>query len=140
MFNLWSFTMTCLLIKSSNAHWGVIYDEDSTGLRSHTLSMLVNDSPGVLNIVTCVMSRRGYNIQSLAVGTKLVQQLNKLIDLHEVRDITHLPFAERELMLIKIAVNTAARRDILDIAGIFWAKAVDASDHTITLELTGDLN
>ncbi|KAK6915792.1 Acetolactate synthase, small subunit, C-terminal [Dillenia turbinata] len=137
------------LNKVLDAHWGVLTDEDSSGLRSHTLSMLVNDCPGVLNIVTGVISRRGYNIQSLAVGSAEKEGLSRITSVVPgtdesigklVRDLTYLPFAERELMLIKIAVNTAARRDVLDIATIFRAKAVDVSDHTITLELTGDLN
>lgn len=53
----------------------------------------------------------------------------------QVQDLTNLPFAERELMLIKIAANAVARRDVLDIGNIFRAKAVDVSDHTITLEV-----
>ncbi|KAL0785510.1 hypothetical protein Bca101_001756 [Brassica carinata] len=134
-----------------DAHWGLLTDEDTSGLRSHTLSLLVNDVPGVLNLVTGSLAVGHAEAQGISRITtvvpatdesvsKLVQQLYKLVDVHEVHDLTHLPFAERELMLIKIAVNAAARRDVLDIASIFRAKAVDVSDHTITLQLTGDLD
>ena len=94
---------------------------------------------------------------------KLVQQLYKLIDVHKVNDVqfvrsiicaskyfglmqnmwpsqvddlTDLPFAERELMVIKVSGNTAARREILDIGNIFRAECVDLSDHTVTLQVS----
>ncbi|KAH0883331.1 hypothetical protein HID58_059427 [Brassica napus] len=131
-----------------DAHWGLLTDEDTSGLRSHTLSLLVNDVPGVLNLSLAVGHAETEGISRITTVvpatdesvSKLVQQLYKLVDVHEVRDLTHLPFAERELMLIKIAVNAAARRDVLDIASVFRAKTVDVSDHTITLQLTGDLD
>ncbi|XP_068662335.1 acetolactate synthase small subunit 1, chloroplastic-like isoform X2 [Aristolochia californica] len=97
-----------------------------------TLSMLVNDAPGVLNGVTGVFSRRGYNIQSLAVGPAEKEGISYITNVVpgtgvfsrrgyniQVQDLTHLPFAERELMLIKIAANTSACRNVLDIASIF---------------------
>ncbi|CAI0397007.1 unnamed protein product [Linum tenue] len=128
-------------------------------VRRHTISVFVGDESGMINRIAGVFARRGYNIESLAVGLnkdkalftivvsgtervlqQVVEQLQKLVNVLKVRDLTSSPFAERELMLIKIAVNAAARRDVLDIATIFRAKAVDVSDHTITLELTGDLD
>ncbi|KAH0886618.1 hypothetical protein HID58_062714 [Brassica napus] len=121
------------LIATYKPEWLVKIIDEWT-MVTYSLSLLVNDVPGVLNLVTGVFSRRGYNIQSLAVGhpetegisrivpatdesvNKLVQQLYKLVDVHEVGS------------------------QKINCLYIFRAKAVDVSDHTITLQLTGDLD
>eukprot|EP00898_Chlorokybus_atmophyticus_P004309 jgi/Chlat1/487/Chrsp103S00980 len=135
--------------------------EDVEGFEPHVLSLLVDDSPGVLNRVTGVFARRGYNLQSLAVGnaespgvsriiticpgtdesiSKLLKQLYKLVNVVEAKDITHEPHVSRELMLVRIGVGASQRREVLDIASIFRARAIDISQDSLTLEVTGTLD
>ena len=125
----------------------------------HTLSVLVEDESGVLTRIAGLFARRSFNIDSLAVGPtekvgvsritmvvpsdhrtieQLTNQLYKLVNILKVQDITYLPSVERELMLIKINVNSANRSEILDVVQIFRAKVVDLSDHSLIIEVTGD--
>jgi acetolactate synthase I/III small subunit len=125
----------------------------------YTLSILVNKENSVLTKITGLFSRRGYSIESLAIGgtesidisriviilpgtkrsiEQLIKQLYKLIEIIRVEDITHVPCVERELMLLKINASTASRPELLEIANIFRAKVVDFSLKSITLEVTGD--
>nr|YP_009391614.1 acetohydroxyacid synthetase small subunit [Laurenciella marilzae]ARW59758.1 acetohydroxyacid synthetase small subunit [Laurenciella marilzae] len=125
----------------------------------HTLSVLVQDESGVLSRISGLFSRRGFNIDSLAVGPtetsgmsritmslrgdnrtieQLIKQLYKLINIINVQNVTHLPCIERELMLIKLKISDQDRSLILDIANIFRAKVVDISLNSLTLEVTGD--
>lgn len=125
----------------------------------HTLAVLVTNSPGVLYRVAGLFSRRGFNIDSLAVGQtenvnvsrmtivvegdalvleQVVKQLRKLIDVIEVSDITNEEFVARELVLIKVMANPSQRGEIVQIADIFRARIVDLGRHTLTLECTGD--
>jgi acetolactate synthase-1/3 small subunit len=124
-----------------------------------TLSITVQDESGVLTRISTVFSSRGFNIDSIAVGPtenpgiskiiivlpgdhhtieQITKQLNKLIQVIEVNDITTRPCVERELMLIKVQSSPGTRSEILDIAQIFRSKIVDISKTSITIEVTGD--
>lgn len=125
----------------------------------HTLSVLVEDEAGVLCRIAGLFARRGFNIESLAVGPaeepgisritmivpgdnrtieQLTKQLYKLINILKVQDITNIPSVERELVLIKVHADPKQRSEILDIAKIFRANIVDVSSNSITIEITGD--
>lgn len=125
----------------------------------HTLSVLVQDESGVLSRISGLFARRGFNIDSLAVGPaeklgvsritmivrgdnrtieQLIKQLYKLINVLYVQNVTNIPCVERELILIKINAIQTNRSYILEIANIFRAKVVDLSDKCLILEVTGD--
>jgi acetolactate synthase-1/3 small subunit len=124
-----------------------------------TLSITVFNETGVLTRISTVFSSRGFNIESIAVGPtenegiskiiivlpgnyqtieQIIKQLNKLIQVIEVKDITTLPCVERELMLVKVEATRFTRSEIIEIVEIFRSKVVDVSDVSITLEITGD--
>jgi acetolactate synthase-1/3 small subunit len=125
----------------------------------HTLSVLVEDEAGVLTRIAGLFARRGFNIESLAVGPaeqmgvsritmvvpgedqvieQLTKQLYKLINVLKVQDITEIPCVERELMLIKVNASAAMRSEIIEIVQIFRAKVVDVSENSLTVEVSGD--
>ncbi|MDI6719321.1 MAG: acetolactate synthase small subunit [Methanomicrobiales archaeon] len=131
-------------------------------MKAHTLSVLVENRAGVLSRVAGLFSRRGFNIESLAVGTceepgssrmtivvesddsqieQVQKQLNKLIDVIKVSDITENEIVERELALIKVnAEPGSSRAEVMQIASIFRAQIVDVGSKTVVLEATGDTN
>ncbi len=125
----------------------------------HTISVLVENKPGVLARVAGLFSRRGYNIESLAVGTteneavsrmtivasgddlvleQITKQLYKLIDVIKVFDIPKEVAVERELVLIKVSCNEKTRPEIVEIVDIFRGRIVDVSEGAVTIELTGE--
>jgi acetolactate synthase I/III small subunit len=125
----------------------------------HTLSVLVEDEAGVLTRIAGLFARRGFNIESLAVGPaeqmgvsritmvvpgedqvieQLTKQLYKLVNVLKVQDITEIPCVERELMLVKVNATAQLRSEILDIVQIFRAKIVDVSEDSVTIEVSGD--
>jgi len=128
-------------------------------MAKHILIALVEDRPGVLNHVASLIRRRSFNIESIAVGhseqpslsrmtivvdgattavEQVRKQLDKLIDVVKVTDITTGPIVVRELALIKVNANSANRSEIIQIVDIFRAKIVDVSADSVLVEVTGD--
>ncbi len=125
----------------------------------HTLSVLVEDESGALSRIAGLFARRGFNIDSLAVGPaemsgqsritmvvegddqtlqQMSKQLDKLVNVLQVLDLTCCPAVERELMLLKVSAPASERSGILDLVQVFRAKVVDVADEALTLEVVGD--
>jgi acetolactate synthase-1/3 small subunit len=125
----------------------------------HTISVLVENKPGVLARTASLFARRGFNIESLAVSTtedasvsrmtvvvegqegvleQIQKQLYKLIDVIKVSDHTNESVVERELALFKVNAEPKSRAEIMQIADIFRASIVDVGDKTFVIEATGD--
>ncbi len=125
---------------------------------THTLSVLVEDRPGVLARVSGLFSRRGFNIESLAVGPtelkgisrmtimvtvddfpleQVTKQLNKLINVIKIVEQEPSNSVSRELMMIKVRSDATNRSEIIDVVNLFRAKVIDVSPESVTVEATG---
>mgnify|MGYP000997510422 FL=1 len=127
-------------------------------MSTHTLSVLVSNQPGVLTRISGLFSRRGFNIESLAVGPterdavsritlvtqvgdinsleQLVKQLNKLVEVYKIIELEPNS-VQRELILLKVKCNDQNRSAVIDVVGLFRGKAVDVGPESITVEATG---
>jgi acetolactate synthase I/III small subunit len=124
----------------------------------HTISVLVENKFGVLTRVAGLFSGRGYNIDTLNVGPtqdpnlsrmtivtrgddatleQIVKQLNKLANVLDVQDFRDYEYIDRELVLIKVKVDSASRAEVMQITDIFRAKIVDVQSHSLSIEITG---
>ncbi len=127
-------------------------------MSTHTISVLVENKPGVLARISGLFSRRGFNIDSLAVGPtedpatsrmtivvdcaerpleQVTKQLNKLIHVLKIVELDAGRAVERELLLVKVRADPAVRYQILELAEVFRAKIVDVAPETLTIEATG---
>lgn len=128
-------------------------------MHKHTLSVTVENRPGVLARIANLFSRRGYNIESLTVGTtetpgisrmtiivegddavieQVTKQFHKLVDVVKIVDLTDSRAVERELVLIKVRADKNTRGEIVQLADIFRARIVDIGRGTLVIEATGD--
>lgn len=126
----------------------------------YTLAVLVENRPGVLTHISGLISRRAFNIESIAAGPteevdttritigvevedefeleQVVNQLSKLINVIKIANLTYVDSIQRELALIKVRANKANRSDLVDIVEIFRAKIVDVNRETLVIELSGE--
>lgn len=125
----------------------------------HTISVLVENKFGVLTRIAGLFSGRGYNIDTLNVAPtqdpktsrmtivtrgddatleQIVKQLNKLVEVLEVQDFRDYEYIDRELVLIRVKVDSATRPEVVQITDIFRAKIVDVQSASLTIEITGD--
>jgi len=128
-------------------------------MSKHTLSVMVENEPGVLSRVAGLFSGRGFNIYSLnvaptlekgvslmtivaegddAIVEQIVKQLRKLVPTVKVKDLTELSSVDREMVLLKVNAEDSKRAEILRIVDIFRCKVVDVSVDELTIEVTGD--
>ncbi|MEU9184911.1 acetolactate synthase small subunit [Streptomyces sp. NPDC048484] len=128
-------------------------------MSKHTLSVLVENKPGVLARITALFSRRGFNIDSLAVGVtehpdisritivvnvietlpleQVTKQLNKLVNVLKIVELEPGAAVQRELVLVKVRADNETRSQIVEIVQLFRAKTVDVSPEAVTIEATG---
>ncbi len=125
----------------------------------HVLSLLVEDKPGLLTRVAGLFARRGFNIESLAVGTteipglsritvavdvdqhpleQVTKQLNKLINVIKIVELDPAASVQREHMLIKVRADNQTRSNVIEVANLFRASVVDYATDSIVVEVTGD--
>lgn len=124
----------------------------------YTLSVLVENQPGVLSRVVGLFSRRGFNIHSLSVGTtqdstvsritievngdaqtveQVSKQLSKIIEVIKIKTLRDSDLVKRGLMLVKVKVTSKTRSELIEITSVFRANIVDISANTLTVEITG---
>lgn len=127
-------------------------------MSSHTLSVLVENKPGVLARVAGLFSRRGFNIESLAVGPtenpevsrmtivvavedlpleQVTKQLNKLVNVIKIVELDPAQSVQRELLLVKVRADATVRSQVLETVNLFRAKVVDVAPEALTVEATG---
>jgi acetolactate synthase I/III small subunit len=126
------------------------------GIKKHTIVALMQDRPGVLNRAVSLFRRRGFNIESLAVGhsetpgisrmtlvvesedvEQVTKQLYRLIEVLKVSDVTDDPTVEREMVLVKVHAPAQSRPEIVAVTSVFDAKIVDVGYNTMVIEMTG---